>query len=489
MMPTSVAVRGALAFALFSARALADDAPAAPAEALSAPAAAAPSPPAAPAVAPSVADAGRFEFGSYGRVRIASDLRGGVGRTVNVVANGTRIDEDSYAELELRREDTWKGGATTKVVATLALFSPFFHFSGRPEQQLAVRNLFVQGSVGSLTLWGGSRMYRGDDIYLLNWWPLDNQNTLGGGAAYAIGPDTTLAAHVGMQRLDNAYQSQQVLAVAPFGSGTVAVQQLDRPRTIESVKFTQLVRNGRLFQDPKAGFKWVLYAEAHQISAGVARDALTAQDRGLPQDYGFLAGAQLGIWSGERDTHLNLFLRHARGLAAYDPLAAPQTFANDKSTMGTTESLIALGGNYEKEAFGIVGGAYLRAFRDGDPSATTTQKFDEGTVVLRPQVYLGQHWGVGGEASFQARRLAVPDPEQTSQPLTASLWRFGVMPYFSPAGRGTFKRPQLRLVYVATLRSRGAQELYAAQDVFAQRSVEHFLGLNVEWWFNSSSQP
>ena len=26
-------------------------------------------------------------------------------------------------------------------------------------------------------IWAGSRMYRGDDIYLLDFWPLDNLNT------------------------------------------------------------------------------------------------------------------------------------------------------------------------------------------------------------------------------------------------------------------------------------------------------------------------
>ena len=52
-------------------------------------------------------------------------------------------------------------------------------------------------------------MYRGDDIYLLDWWPLDNQNTIGGGASYDFKKtDTRVAAHVGMQRLDDPYQYQ-----------------------------------------------------------------------------------------------------------------------------------------------------------------------------------------------------------------------------------------------------------------------------------------
>src|SRR5436309_2216031 len=54
---------------------------------------------------PKKPDTGHFEFGSYGRVRIASDLRGGTGRQANIVTHGDRIDEESYAELEIRRED------------------------------------------------------------------------------------------------------------------------------------------------------------------------------------------------------------------------------------------------------------------------------------------------------------------------------------------------------------------------------------------------
>ena len=109
--------------------------------------------------------------------------------------------------------------------------------------------------------------------------------------------------------------------------------------------------------------------------------------------------------------------------------------------------------------------------------------------MLRPEVFLGEHWGIAGEGSFQARRFAYPDPDKNSQPLVASMWRFGLMPYFSPAGRGSYKRPQLRLIYAATIRNDGTKELYPKEDVFNQRDVEHFLGLNVEWWFNSSSYP
>jgi hypothetical protein len=442
-------------------------------------------------------DTGRFEFGSYGRVHIAGDLRGGTGRDANVVSYGDRIDEDDYAELELRREDRFAPNVTSRVVATLAFFPPFFHFSGNAAQAIAMRNLYAQGTYDDLTLWVGSRMYRGDDIYLLDWWPLDNQNTVGGGAGYRIhqgADETTIAAHVGMQRLDNSYQYETAPAPIPnvlasqLGPTSENVTVLDRPRTIETLKLTHLF--GHADPSRKDGFKLIVYGEAHEISAGVYTDDTQSPpaQTPLPADWGWLAGAEVAYWTGRRDTFVQIFVRHAEGIAAYDPLAVPLTFANDRTTRGSSESLVAVGGNVEAGDFGLLYGGYLRAFRDGDPSPTTSQKYDEGILAVRPELFIGQHWGLALEGAFEARRFAVLDPA-TDQPLVASEWRGGIMPYFSPSGRGSYKRPQLRLIYAVTARNSGVRELYPAQDVFSQRAVEHFLGMGCEWWFNSSSYP
>jgi maltoporin len=431
----------------------------------------------------------------------ASDLRGGTGREANIVSHGDRIDESSYGELELRREDRFGDRVSTKVVWTLGFFPPFFHFSGDATQAIAIRNLYAQASYDDLTLWVGSRMYRGDDIYLLDWWPLDNQNTVGGGAGYTVrwGVDETkVAAHVGMQRLDSTYQYEQIPAPTPpvlaaqQGPAAQDVTVLDRPRTIESLKITHLFKHSS--PDRKDGFKLILYGEAQELSAGVYQDVTQSPPTptSLPADTGWLVGAEVAYWTGRRDTFVQLFVRHAEGIAAYDPLAVPLTFANDRTTRGSTETLVALGGNYEDGPFGLLVGGYLRAFRDGDPSPTTSQKYDEGILAVRPQLYLGERWGIALEGAFEARRYAVLDPN-TDQPLVASAWRAGIVPYFSPSGHGSYKRPQLRLIYALTARNSAARELYPsqppAQDVFSQRSTEHFLGLGAEWWFNSSSYP
>jgi maltoporin len=435
---------------------------------------------------------GRFEFGSYGRIYAASDLRGGTGRGTNVVAFGPRLggDEGSYAELEMRREDKWEANVRSRIVTTVALFPPFFHFTGVPANAIAVRNLYAQGTYDSVTMWAGSRMYRGDDIHLLNWWPLDNQNTIGGGVGAPVWKsdgiasryETVVQAHAGMQRLDNPYQFQQIPVVAPFGFGSVNVTKLDRPRTIETLKVTQFVRP----TTGPSGFKVILYGELHQIAAGTYRDTLTNQDKGLPDDSGWLAGSQLTYWTGQRDTYGSLVLRHSRGIAAYDPLAVPITFALDRTTSGASETQLALSGNWESDVLGVAGAAYMRFFRDGSP--TSTQKYDEGAIVARPSLFLGDHFGFSVEGSYQQRRIAIVDVDGNG-PINASVTKLALMPYFSPAGKGTFKRPQIRLLYVASFRNSGARKLYPAEDTASQRGTEHFLGVGAEWWFNSSSYP
>ncbi len=279
--------------------------------------------------------------------------------------------------------------------------------------------------------------------------------------------------------------------VAPYGVGATSVTLLDRPRTIESLKLTQFFRNNshhHMLQSDTAGLKAILYGEAQELAAGVYQDPTTQLQQPYPSDTGYLIGGELAYWTGQRDTFVQLFVRHAGGLAAYDPLAAPATFANDKTTAGSSETLVALGGNRESGMFGVLVGGYVRFFRDGDPSATSMDKYDEGTVVVRPQLYLGEHWGIALEGSYQERRYAFIDPNTGSQ-LDASEWRGGIIPYFSPSGRGSYKRPQLRAIYAVTDRNQGARDLYPAQDVFSQRTLEHFLGLQAEWWFNSSSYP
>jgi len=419
----------------------------------------------------------------------AGDLHGGPGRDSNIVAHGSRLDEGNYVELELRRDDQWNVTKTgTRLVATLAVTSPIFHYTGDFNIQMAVRNLYLEarGLGGSgLSIWAGSRMYRGDDIYLLDYCPLDNLNTVGGGARYDFSDNTYIAAQYGLSQPTTDFFVQSVSESQPFNNpGAANVLILNRQELEGSLKASHIVRVGET-----GGVKGVLYTELHQLPAG-QHQLQAGQYETLPGDLGWVVGAQLGAFTGKRDTHINLFFRYAGGLAAYGDFTTPDQLAPDKTTNGAREIVVALGGNYEVGPFGLMAGAYLRSFRNAAVDLNF-EDVDEGIVALRPHVFFGELGGLALEGSFQMQQRGVlranADGTAGAGGLTPTLWRFGVIPFLSPAGRGDYSRPQFRLIYALSARNQDAKALYPQNDAFSIRTLEHFLGFGVEWWFNSTS--
>ena len=67
---------------------------------------------------------GEFQFGSYGRVVVASDLDGGAGKEVNVVSFGPRLQESPYLELDLAYALRTNTDAEFKTVITAATTAP-----------------------------------------------------------------------------------------------------------------------------------------------------------------------------------------------------------------------------------------------------------------------------------------------------------------------------------------------------------------------------
>ncbi len=447
-----------------------------------------------PADAPKPPGALGFTFGSYGRIIAATDGHGGPGRDADVVARGSRMDEANYAELELRRDDYWKKtGATTRLVATLGIGNPIFHYNGEFDIKMAVRNLYIEerglGADG-LSVWVGSRMYRGDDIYLLDFWPLDDQNTVGGGVRYDAKQGTSVALHGGLGQPMNDFYLQQSQRQLPLNQpGVAAVKILDRQRFIGTAKLQHVQKVGA----DGAGLKGVLYGEVHELPSG-QRQMEAQVYEAVPANHGWVAGLQLGAFSGNRDTHVNLFLRYARGLAAYGPFDRPAQLSPDKTAAGAHELRVAVGGNWEYGPVGVMLGGYVRSFRDASPGLDYAD-LDEGIVAARPHVFFNEWLGLAVEGSFQAQKRGVllppTAPDGSAQapngPLTARLYRVGVMPFLSPAGRGDYSRPQLRVIWTMTVRDDGAKQLYPQDDPLSLRTTEYFFGLGAEWWFNSSS--
>ena len=439
---------------------------------------------------------GELEFGSYGRARVDFEENGTPGRIPNVVAHGPRIFEPSYAELDFRYIMHSGGGLDVEVLTTVALFEPFAHFTSEfGEARLGVRNLYAKigdfaPALEGLSVWAGSRMFRGDDVYLLDWWPLDNLNTMGGGVTYEIG-DFEARAHAGVNRLDDDFQFQRI-QTDRSGFGTSDLVVLDRQRTIGSLRATyvwpELIG--------EVGGKIVGYGEYHGIPEGqrippnllengsppYPTDDISVE---LPAEKGYVVGAQLGVFEEETANHLNLFLRMASGLAAYGEFGIPYGLNTERSADGAREFVGALSSNWENKWVGVLTGAYLRRFTDADRQLDDVDDFVEGAVSVRPLIFLTDHFHQGFELSYQRRYPFGVDPESGQQSVP-EMYQLSVMEIVS-LGRGSYERPQIRLRYTAAFANEDARERFRPEDVRRPERVEHIISLGAEWWFNSST--
>ena len=433
--------------------------------------------------APAAADfPASFDFGSYGRIGAGYDLRGAPGGQVNVVTHGPRLEESPYAELEGHSLLGRPTEARVRIVATLALNGELFHYTGEFQSRIAVRNLYAEAQdifTPGLFLWAGSRMYRGDDLYLLDYWPLDNLNTIGGGVIYLRGRFEG-GLQVGVNRLTDPYQFQLVQAVAPT-VGTSEYAFLDRQRTVASARALFYMRPDA----PGLRLKVKLYAEVHQIPSGKYLNEDDHTTELLPSDYGWVVGGQFGAWNFGRNAHANLFLRFGGGLGAYDTMAIPSGFDITKHVTGARDVVLAFSGNWERRWLGLQAAAYLRKFQEANAIPYNPNNFLEGVVDLRPYIFVGKYFRQAFDLSWQRRSPEGLNPE-TGTHEAPQVFKVGVMPTVSLFGRGTYDRPEFRIIYSASFRNEGARLLYAAEDPHRLRRVEHFLGLGVEWWFNSS---
>jgi maltoporin len=419
---------------------------------------------------------GEVGVGSYGRVVAGTDLRGGTPERVAVVAHPPRIVEASYLELDLYYELPARRGISVRAVATPALGGELFHYSAGFDADVAVRNLFAEAVVhGDVGVWVGSRMYRGDDIYLLDWWPLDGYNTVGGGAWWRGGA-WDVRGHVGVHRPRDPFYFQEVeVPAADFGAATIA--QLDRQRFVASA--TPAWRAG--------DWQVKLHVDVQALDDGTRRREDQTLEA-LPGDFGWTAGAQVGAWGfGPGASHANLFAKLARGLAAFDELAAPTGLDADLEARGAEEVLVGASAAYEFPHGGALAGAYTRRFVDADANAADNDDGWEQVVDVRPYGHLFDGALQGAvDLSVQVRHPRGVSPV-LGEGTTPTVWQVAPMLILSPQGEGAYARPHLRLVYRGARLNEGARDLYPLDDVRRGRAWVHFLGVQAEWWFHSST--
>ncbi len=421
--------------------------------------------------------------GSYGRVEATTNPQGGSGDTITLTAHPGRLNEDPYLELDLGWKMETERGARFFALVTPALAGDLFHYSGTFDASLAIRNLYAQADdfgIDGLGIWAGSRMYRGDDVYLLDFWPLDNLNTLGGGAHFRpekFGLD--VGAHVGFNRLSaDEWQYQSLAEITPGSVGSSSVTYLDRQRTIASLKASYTIPVGKLSLRPK------IYGELHSLAAGV-REVELGITESLPKENGTLYGAELSAFGWAKDSYVHVFYRHASGIAAVGELTVPTAgFALDGTVNAAREDLGAIALNQDFGIVSVAGGAYLRSWDDADANTTDPDDGWEWVASIRPGVYPTRYLVFQAEVSHEAAFPAGLDPRTNVQERPA-ITRISALPGVQ-LGRGSFARPNIHFRYTLALVNQDALDRLDELDTRrALGPVQHTVGIGAEWWIQS----
>lgn len=146
---------------------------------------------------------------------------------------------------------------------------------------------------------------------------------------------------------------------------------LDRQRFITSIKAEQFFGGDEL-----PTFKAKLYAEIHAIGKGQFLKTQPELVTELPDDTGWLVGAQFGMSDFLGGSYVNLFFKYASGLAAYGDQTIPFGVATDLRAKDAKNVTIGLSAGIDVlDYVDILFGGYARYFEDADG---IEQDFDDG---------------------------------------------------------------------------------------------------------------
>ena len=131
-------------------------------------------------------------------------------------------------------------------------------------------------------------------------------------------------------------------------------------------------------------------------------------------------------------------------------------------------------------------GALSRKFIDATGNSEDPNNGWEYAIDARPLGRFARDWFAGADISYQARFPQGLNPI-TLRAEDPAAFQIAPMIVYSPVGPSSYDRPQLRLVYRAAHLNEAALDDYVPDDPRHRQAWQYFLGVQCEWWFNSST--
>ena len=434
-----------------------------------------------------------LSVGGYGRVGIARADKVQYPRSLNLNGMGSvggRMEEGDYVEMvtAFNFEPVSGGSDTTKITiqSRLALFTTQGQIIGNVTSNsyggitIALPELFAEAKniMGSpWSVWVGARVFRGDDIHLIDQFYFDDHSSQGFGVKYK---HTQLAVMFpGAVDTSSSLPPYFYLNIVN-GSPVLGL----RNRSVYILEHTIPVKEGSI----------KLLAEYQRLASGSLSD--TATSLNYPADFGYVLGVKYkrNIATRLPGSYYDVSARYGAGIAnggdgggsktflTYGgPNLHTKRFKNARSLATTASILYNISSNYSLNAYGIFTNS--RGASDSlnkTPDYRGKQLFNRKTdfaIGARGTWYINNWMHLLHELNFASRKDGTQHPAQ--------MVKFSIAPTLVPNGkRDVWSRPHFRLVYsVARYNKFAAENLYS--PYLAQTGSKrwgHYFGLKTEWW-------
>lgn len=439
-----------------------------------------------------------FSLGSYGRAGIgySMGIEGEFPQSLNLNGMGSiggRFEENDYFELAaaMHFNPTTANKDSTKIniQSRFAFYTTQGQLIGNVSNKsiggitTALPELFAEARniMGSeWSVWAGARLFRGDDIHIIDHYYFDDHSGQGAGIQYK---NTTLSViFTGTIDTTSTLPPYFYLNIVN-GTPTLGL----RNRHISILEHQIGINKGKDYIK--------LLGEFHRLPSGTAKDAQT--EYSYPSDIGFVLGAKYyKTISSKFPGSFNAFsARYGAGIAnggdggssrTYMTYGAPNLETNDfrkAYSVALTETfLLNFNKNYSLNGYAI----YTKSRGASDSPDKAPDYLGKQFLFNRKQdiafgargtYYINNWLHLLHELDFAWRKDGTQD--------FAQMTKFTIAPTLVPtAKRDVWERPHFRFVYSAAHYNKfAADNLYSpylAQS--GTKSWGQYLGVKVEWW-------
>ncbi|WP_157962196.1 carbohydrate porin [Winogradskyella aurantiaca] len=437
-------------------------------------------------------------FGSYGRIGVSgtTDAAGIDGRRLNLNNMGSiggRMEEQDYLEAGMAFHMTPKDPGPDSLQINVQLRASVFSRSGSlfgnsntsGEQGLAIAlpEMYVEAKnviTKDLNIWVGSRLYRGPDIHMADYWVFNDHSGQGFGVEYK----NSRAAVLYIASTDTT------ATVPPYfylniKSGTPSLEI--RNRQVYILEHDFRFKDGQLLS---------LLAEYHHIGDPTMTTDPDNIILSAPGDNGFVIGARFqNNFNGFEEGSFNQFaVRYGSGIANGGDGGSSRTwetfgavnletlnFNNAYSWHITDHFLFNFSRRFSLNGYAVYnrskGAADGRGLSETYLGREVFNFKQDFTLGFKGVTYLSDLFHLQTEVHYSQRQ----DGEQPWY----RMGKISIVPTLAlRKERSVWSRPHLRFIYSMGIYNDFARDNQYSPflELVGPRSVGHYFGVRAEWW-------